>query len=478
MNKLARRAWRSPTLLTWLSLAVRLSGVVVVLPLVLHRFPVAEVAVWQLFSSILALILVLDLGLSPTFSRLFAYAAGGARIEDMADMRQRRSAVDDVSREQTLQTAERLFAALRWIYPRLALVAVVVFAGVGTWALRRPISQCADPTHLWLAWAAVLTGGFVAIQGNAFSAALQGLNQLALQRRLEIAMGAAQVLTCMLVLTFGGDLLALVLTYQAWAIALAFGNRWLMSQRFPEVCGSAPRRDPEVLRVLVPSAWRSGVGVVMGQGVIQASGLVYAQIAPAAQLASYLLALRIGTMVSQVSQAPFYSQLPRLGMLQATGDRETQLALAQLGMRRAQWVLCAGVVSVAWLIEPVLGWIGSRTAFAEPRLWAILALALFVERFGAMHMQLYSLTNHIVWHISNGVTGTLMITSAVLLYPHMGVLALPAAMLLANVVFYASYASRLSSRAFGFRLLRFEWRAGLPAGLVMAAALALRLAVA
>jgi hypothetical protein len=483
MSKLARRAWQSPTLMTWLSLGIRLSGAVIVLPLVLHRFPVAEVAVWQLFASIFTLILILDLGVSPTFSRLFSFALGGATIEQMADMGPRRAVAataggdDAEARERAMRTAARLFGALRWIYPRLAGVAVLVFAIAGTWALHRPIAQCAAHTHLWLAWALVLAGGFVAIQGNAFGATLQGLNQVASQRRLEVITGAAQSVTSVVVLLLGGDILALVLGYQSWAVATACANRWLLLRRFPQLVQAPAHRDPEVLKVLLPAAWRSGIGVVMSHGLVQASGLVYGQLAPASALASYLLALRIGTVVSQLSQAPFYSQLPRLGMLQASGERDTQLALARLGMRRAQWVLCAGVVFVAFGIEPLLRWIGSRTAFVEPRLWALLALGLFAERYGAMHLQLYSLTNRIVWHIANGVSGLLMIGTAVGLYPFMGVLALPMGMLMAYAVFYSTYASLLSSRTFGFSLLRFEWRAGLPAGLVMVAALGLRLAM-
>ena len=37
------------------------------------------------------------------------------------------------------------------------------------------------------------------------------------------------------------------------------------------------------------------------------------------------------------------------------------------------------------------------------------------ERVGALHIQLYSMTNHIVWHIANGVTGILLIVLAALI---------------------------------------------------------------
>src|SRR5262245_18312764 len=73
-----RRAWNSPTLTTWASFAARSLNLILVLPLALRQFQPEEVVVWQLFASIMTLQLLLDLGLTPTFARLIAFAMGGA----------------------------------------------------------------------------------------------------------------------------------------------------------------------------------------------------------------------------------------------------------------------------------------------------------------------------------------------------------------------------------------------------------------
>src|SRR6202012_3480933 len=105
-----------------------------------------------------------------------------------------------------------------------------------------------------------------------------------------------------------------------WAVINALLNRLLLVRLFPALMHLPARRDAAVLRALWPATWRSGIGVLASHGIIQSSGLVYSQLAPAADLASYLLALRVVTMVSQISQAPFYSKLPRMAALQASGD--------------------------------------------------------------------------------------------------------------------------------------------------------------
>ena len=472
MNPSLSRVWNSPTLTTWGSMAVRLAGVLLMLPLVLRQFPPAEVAVWQLFASLFTLVLLLDFGVTPTAARMLAYARGGATLDDMAAMRHRKPTSDlatDVAQEHN--TLARVYGALRWLYPRLALLAVVLFAVVGTLGLLKPIAQCVAPQRMWLAWGVVLLGSYVAFVGNAYAATLQGLNHIAPLRRWEVASGLGQIVCSLTALLNGADLLVLILVYQSWTLFNTWRNRRLLLALAPQLRQQTSQFDPGVTGQMWPQVWRSGLGVLFGQGIVQASGLAYGQFAAAADVASYLLALRVVTTLSQFSQAPFYSKLPQLATLHAQGAREQQLVLAQAGMRLAQWVLVAGALAVGFGLPWLLQAIGSQTHFVSAQVWALMAIAFFVERFGAMHLQLYSLTNHIVWHIANGVTGLLMVALAALLYPVMQLSALPLAMLLAYAGFYASYAAWHSSRAFNFSVLRFEWRAGAPAGMVLVAGL-------
>ena len=467
-----RRLWHSPTATTWGSLTVRLSAVVLVLPVVLVRFAPAEVALWQLFTTLFMLAMMLDFGLAPTFARLLAFARGGATVADMANMQ--RSGPGS-ARVADPAAAAAVMSALRWLYPRLAVAATALLAVLGTWGLIKPVSQSADPISAWAAWLLVLATTGLAMWGGAYAAAMQGMDKIAVMRRWEVATGLGQILTSVVVLLLGGHLLALVAGYQAWAVVGALRNRWLLRSLHPDLFGLAPSPHPEVIKVMWPPAWRSGLGVLMCQGLIQASGLIYGQLAPAAEVAAYLLALRLATMISQFCQAPFYSKLPRMAALQAAGQQAEQLRLAQRGMRLAYWVYAAGALVVAVFAGPLLQVIGSRTAFAAPGVWTLMALAFFAERFGAMHLQLYSLTNHIVWHIANGVTGLLMIAIAWLIYPRLGAYAFPLAMLLAYISFYCVYSASHTRKAFALQLLRFESRTAAPAAVVLCAGLGLAL---
>lgn len=468
MKRLLQRLWNSPTLMTWGSLAARLSGMVVVLPLVLVKFAPAEVAIWQLFVSLYTLQLLLDFGLAPTFSRLLSYARGGASLEDIADTQRIKGGSTSPSQD-AVPVLQQVMSTQRWLYARISMGVTLLFAVGGTLALMAPAQNVAEPSQMWLAWGLVLVSSLIGFWGNGYSAALQGMDQIAITRRWEILFALGQIASAVAVLVLDGSLLTLVAANQTWLVMGAVRNRWLMRRLYPELMLPHPKANPLVMSGLWPAAWRSGIGVLMSQGIIQASGLIYGQMATPTQLATYMIGLRLITTVSQFSQAPFYSKLPQMAQSYARGDTPNQLALALRGMRLAHWVFAAGAVGIGVLGAPLLTMIGSNTPFVDNHIWWLLSAAFFTERLGAMYLQLYSTTNHIVWHIANGVTGVLMLSFAWLLFPHLDMAALPLAMLLAYAGFYTVYAIYLSRKAFKFSWMRFEARS---AALPLAAAAA------
>jgi hypothetical protein len=465
-RSLANRLWHSPTFTTWGSTATRSLSVLLVLPLLLQRLTPAEIAVWYLLSTIIGLQALADLGFAPTFTRLIAYAMGG--VERIADPP--RSPRESAARLQpNWALVERIWSTMRVIYWRVTLLGVVLLGTLGTWSLVRPMRALDDPGRGWMAWGVVLVVSGGMLWANAFAAYLQGLNQIALYRRWEALTLLGAILTSFAVLLLGGRLLALVVANQGWAV-LNLVRNWQLARvveggrfRFFRHAGL----DPEVFNVAWPPAWRSGLGILLSRGVPHASGLIYAQVAAAGALGTYLLAFRAIQMVSELAQAPFSSKIPLLARLRSEGRFADQLAVARRAMRLTYWFYVAGFIAIGFTGTAIFNAIGSRVEFADSRLWALLGLGFFVERYGAMHLQLYSTTNHIVWHIATGVTGAIYVAVSLALLRPLGVYAFPVAMLVGYLGFYAWYSARLVYRMFDRGFFSFERAVLLPPAVVV-----------
>jgi O-antigen/teichoic acid export membrane protein len=448
-----RRLWESPTFTSWLSTATRAGGWVVVLPIILRRFDAAEVAVWYLFLAILSLQSFGDLGFGQVFIRSIAHALG--RLDA--------SAVNALSPVRHAQL-HRLSSSIHGLYSLLAAASSIVILAVGTWSLRRPIAALADPVQGWWAWGVIAFGFFVALRGSVFGILLQGLNRVAQLRRVEAIVGLGSIASMALVVLVGGGLLGAALISQAWTVVgvLTYRHMVSLAPELAEPDGAQERSDASLVRSLWPAAWRSGLGAGISRGLVVASGLVYAQFAPAAELAAYMLALRLMLVVTEFSQAPFYSKLPLMARYFAAGETDRMLTIARRGARLSLITFAVLFTLLSVAAQPLLVAIGSSVSWVAPNLWTLIGLAFYSERVGAMHLQLYSTTNHILWHVANGVAGLINLTAVVLLAPTLGVQAFPLGMLAGNVLFYTWYSARLVYRRFSVPAVEYELATSLP----------------
>lgn len=446
--------WHSPTFTSWASTLTRTLGIVLILPLVLTRLSTEEIALWYLFATLMGLQLVIDMGFSATFSRVIAFAMGGA--EEIKDLRQ-------VIKTKQVKGAnwnnvERIYATMGWVYIWLGCLWLLLLLLLGGWASAHLISKLSNPVEGWVALGMVIASSALRMYGAKYSSYLLGLNKVALLRRWETWIWMSMLAANMLVLYFGGGLLMLVFCTQGFIIIGVLVNRrlsLLAEKRFIQFLYHS-KLDVKILSEIWPSVWRSGLGIFMSAGLVQGSGLVYARLASAEDVASYLLALNLIRVIAQFAQAPFYSKIPLLSRLRAEGKTKEQVSLAKRGMWLSYWVLIAGVIFVGVVGEYLIGIIDGNVNFVDQRLWALMGGAVFLERFGAMHIQLYSTTNHIVWHIANGLTGAIFLICVVPLYYILGVYAIPISQIISNLAFYDWYSARKSYHTFHLRVYDFE----------------------
>lgn len=417
-------------MMTWAALGTSSLRFLLVLPLVLSHFDAEDVAIWYLMATLMQVQYLFDLGFGFTTSRYFAYAMGGAR-----DLR-RPGEGDGRPNHELLG---RLYATLRRVYLPLGATAGLLLGLLGTWMLRRPISLSATPDEAWFAWGIILVGSTLGFLGLAYTTYLQGTNRVALLRRWETGLNLGSILTSGAVLLAGGGLVALALSTQGWILAgvIVYGRLARQTERAAFAHATA---DREVLREIWRSAWRSGLGVLLNAGVVRLSAGVMAQFVAPGVLASYLVTFNVLDRLNQFAIAPFASKLPRLGALYSQGAATRLLTAASRSMAFTLSLFTVGAIILGLLATPLLRLAGSNTPFIGLVFWLLLAFAMLVHRYGAMHLQIYTLSNHVVWHIADGISGAIYLGMLFILLPHYSVSAVPIAMLVAYAGFYAPYA--------------------------------------
>jgi hypothetical protein len=438
--------WESPTLMTWGSFLTRSLAAVVILPLVLRNFQQAEIALWLIFAQIISLQVLVDMGFSPTFARQIAYAQAA----------------------QDWLLVHKIRAIMETVYARMTFVSFGILLIGGTYVVYEPIHRLGGrQLEGWLAWAVIVFASLFYLRGNLYSAYLQGLNHVATLRRWEVLIAMGGIISSFVILLLNGGVLGVVIASQSWVLLGILLNRWLASKLkrentinmdkeiVSEDTGNKSNSDT-IFQAIWQTAWRSGLGVLVSFGTLRFASLYVGREMASTEAAVFLFGLRIIEMINEFAQAPIYSKLPRLAGLYAERNLGVMMGVAKQGMARSHLIFVGAFIMVGLFGDFALQLIGSKTQFPDVPLWLGLGFAYFFQRFGAMHLHFFSITNQIIWHKVNSVASGIFIATFVVIYHFTPLYSYPFALFVSSLLFYAWYCAYRSYREFGLRFWQFE----------------------
>lgn len=436
---LMNRVWNSPTINSWGSTIMRTLSFVLVLPLILSHFSTVETALILLFFTILHMQMMLDMGFSATFGRVIAYAMGGAiKFDDL------RNPIDRIQNgTPNLLGLEKIYFTMKKVYIILSLAWLIILSCIGTWFVKDLILQLKNPLEGWVSWALIILLSSIRLYSVQYTALLMGKNKIAIVRKIETLHYFLVLITSLFVLSNGGGLIWYIIVSQIYIfLELILKRHYSVNIESQHLKYSKYKHfDKDIFQQIYPSSWRTGLGVAIGIAIPYGAGVAYGKIGTPEEVSSYLLALNLMGVLIRLSMAPFYSKIPRLARLRAENKTKEQIDLSKRGMLFSFSTLVFGFIVVGSIGNTVLYYIESQTTFVNANLWCLLGLAAFFERYGAMHIQLYSTTNHIKMHIANGVSGIIYILFVIPLYNIYGVYALPLSQLVCYILWYDWYSA-------------------------------------
>lgn len=455
------RLVHSPSFATAVGMASRALAVLLVSPLVLALYTPEKSAVWMLLITLFGLQMLIEASVSMTFYRAIGLARGGAKNVKRSKSMQRKSLR---TRDPNTGLLTQVWQIMGIAYPATAVVTVTLLGAMAAFSYPSLVSQLENPAlqlEAYGALAVFLLSIAARMYVGRHISYLHASGRIPTMRWAEAIYTTLAFVASILVLVVGGGLFALALAFN---IPLMFGfafQTWLCSRALAEDSIPAPSHEGTAASTIAwdlwSQFWRAGLGTALFLITTQGAGFYYARFGSPSDVAAYLFAMSLLRPMMQFAQIPFFTKLPYFSELQAQGSVSQQSALAQKSMRQSLIILCMLILVVALMIA----FFQSSDVFdlnLPSELWALIGLAAFAERIGAMHLQFYSSTNHIVWHWANGFAAVLFVFFAAFFLDRLGLLAFPLSHLLAMCIFYTPFSMFLSYRAFQLRWPDYELR--------------------
>ncbi|MAR15042.1 MAG: hypothetical protein CMG21_01100 [Candidatus Marinimicrobia bacterium] len=460
LNHIIRRIWDSPTFTTWASFISRPLNLILLTPLILTRLSSEEVAVWLLFSIFMNFQSLADFGFNSSLIRAYSHATGGAKsIKSYKDS----NIKVDTNKEINWNLIEKIYSTVKYMSLGLSILFIMLLSTFGTYSVKKLINQVNNPYEAWIAWIVIIIATGINIYGAKYSVFIKGMNKIPLFMRWQTLFSVLSILTTSIVLYISSNLLFVILIYQFWIIISVLRN-YIIAYK---ICNNKLNTFNNVgfiysvFNGVFPAAWRTWLAQFMSFGLIQLSGIFYAQIGDITSVSSYLFSLKIINLIKQFSNAPFYSKLPRFGKLFLLNKLEELKFEVKRAMFFSHLTFVLFFILAGFLSKPILEMIGSNTAFVDPILWFMLGVSFWIERYGAMHFQFYSLTNHVVAHIGNGISGLLYIVLVLLFFNQFQLYSFPLSYGIAYLFFYSWLGPFYSLSRFKVNFFTFELKASL-----------------
>lgn len=456
------RIWNSATLMSWGNLGAKSLSIILLIPLILSHFSNEDTVLWFIFLNLFTFQLLFDLGFSATFIRIISYSTAGATLQDIYDIKNSTPNQKNIINWDALSTIE--FNMIK-IYKLLAYGSLIIGAFIITPLIYNSLLLSSSFIDSLMSWAVVLLSSSYILYGNSYSSYLQGIGKVALVQRLGMIFSLLSIASASLVVLLFGGIFETVLAFQFWKIVNIIVYKVAKNKIIYQNTNKINNKidvEFDVLKFIWSSAWRSGLGVFMSSGIILLSSIVYPNFATPSESIEYLLALQLIRAISSFSQAPFYSKIPIYSKLYASKNLDELVKIASSSMIKSFVVFLVGFSIFGLTGQFLLEMISSDSLFPETTLWIILSSAFLLERFGAMHIQLYSVTNHIIWHKANGYTGLSMIILAVALYPVLGIYAFALSILISYAFVYVPYVLQYSYKSIGTTFYKFESKIFIP----------------
>lgn len=343
---------------------------VLILPFMLIYLSSSEVTYWLIMLSFLGLVMVFDFGFSPAVTRNVAYVMAGASWLQAHGITQ-----ETVTGKPNWLLYGQLYKTVKQLYLWIALIALMLFGGLGTWYVSLFLSNT-PVDNGWLVWEVFFVGFIVNLYFLYTQPILMGLGKIHQANMVNIIMRLLWLMLSAIGLWWYKSILVLPIAYVIGVI-VARVYAFIVLQK--EAVSLVTTSSNSLLNVLLPNAWRLGV-VMLGAFLINKATVFIAGIYFDSEVsASYIVTLQVLAVIMAVANVYFQMHVPQLSSMHiASVDKRKALYYKLVSISLSIYIVFSLLVVVFG--DQILIWLDAKIGLLS---LSLLSLVLF---FGLLEL--------------------------------------------------------------------------------------------
>lgn len=418
--------------------------VLIITPMIAFELNSEDIVVWFLYLSAISLVRMLDFGLSPTFIRVTSYLQTDTNNSEISNK------ISGLSFKDVY-----LFTQSKFL--KMAKIGIFLGFTIGTLLVYKPIMSSSNPHWFFLGWAIIVLLSSYSVYSNYILCFCLGTEDVAKVQKIQVKSNLfAGLLSTISFLIFKD----IVITASLYLISFPISVFELKRKFLIDFKGRCEKSSLSILDGLTQKqSIKSGLGLLLSTGLIEFSGVIGANILVSSSASKYQFGLQLIRSVNGFSHAPFTSKIPKMSKLFAVNDFNGVVSQSRKSMKNSYLLFFIGysIIFFGILFSDYLNFKLDNIPSLD--LWAVLGLCFLVERLGSLHIQLYSITNNIIWHKANAASGFVTVLLCIIFYNVPDMIPqyiFPISMTLAYLLTYVPISLFYSSQYFKFNPFTFE----------------------
>lgn len=365
---------------SYASTAITISAGVILLPFILHRMSAETVGVWNIFQTVSFLVIMVDFGFRPSFSRSISYIFSGVSHFDIQGVQQVNG--EDVDYRLLTNT----IAVMKRLYRYMALGVFVLLSTAGSAYFHLLMTKYSgDAVDAWLAWGILVAVSSFNIYTYYYDALLEGKGYIRQNRQITIVSMLVYLISAVVLIECGFGLSAIV-TAQVLNVLVkrllsyrVFYTQEMHAKLRPYQDTSTPELQKQILSALTPNAVRAGLTGLGGFVINKSAIFIGGAFLGLDVLAMYGLTLQCLDVLNRCSSVIYQTYIPRLAQARAQRDYATLRRIYRLNVLSILLIYIFG--GCAWLLlgDWALSLIGSQTAFVPTPVLIVMLIANMLE---------------------------------------------------------------------------------------------------
>ena len=292
---------------------------VILLPFILNTFPQETVAIWTIFSTIMALTGLLDFGFGPSFARNVSYVVSGVTELKSTGYQ----IVTSENNEIDYNLFKGLINAMRWFYSRLAILLFLLLATVGTYYIYT-VLQTYTNNHreVYIAWIILCTINTYSLYTLYYDSLMSGKGLIKQSKQIQVLGQGLYLLVAVVMILLHFNLIAIV-SAQALSTILRriLAHNAVYTFEFKKALENAvAKARKDFIQPILPNAVKLGVTSIGVFLVSRSAILIGALYLSLDNIASYGTTIQIITIIAGIAGVYLFTYLPQIAQYRITNN--------------------------------------------------------------------------------------------------------------------------------------------------------------